>query len=57
MQLNLNACLKNSENCRKALECADKGLTNPLPFPSSNWLTDMINTIKDLKNLYGGGKE
>ena len=54
MQMNLNACLKNNENCRKALECAEKGLTNPLPFPSSSALTDMINTIK---NLFGSGKE
>jgi RHS repeat-associated protein len=32
-QLNINVCMQN-ENCKKALECAKKGLTNPLPFPS-----------------------
>ena len=32
-QLNLNVCIKNDENCYKALMCAQKGLTNPLPFP------------------------
>jgi hypothetical protein len=48
MQLNLNACLKNNENCRKALECAHKGLTNPLPFPTSNLITDLIETLKAL---------
>ena len=58
MQLNLNACLRNNENCKKALECAEKGLTNPLPFPSSNALTDLISTLTELKNLVvGGGKE
>jgi RHS repeat-associated protein len=31
-QLNINVCM-NNENCQKALECAKKGLTNPLPFP------------------------
>jgi RHS repeat-associated protein len=31
-QLSLNTCMAN-ENCKKALECAKKGLTNPLPFP------------------------
>ena len=32
-QLNWDVCGKN-ENCQKALQCAAKGLTNPLPFPS-----------------------
>ena len=31
--LNLNVCMRN-ENCQKALQCAQKGLTNPLPFPN-----------------------
>ena|SRR5579859_2341991 len=30
-QLKLNVCFKNDDNCKKALECAKKGLTNPLP--------------------------
>jgi RHS repeat-associated protein len=32
-QVALNACIHNNENCKKALECAEKGFTNPLPFP------------------------
>lgn len=35
-QLNLNLCLKNDDNCKKALACAQKGLTNPLPVPGLN---------------------
>jgi len=31
-QLNVNVCMHN-ENCQKALLCAQKGLTSPLPFP------------------------
>ena len=31
-QLNVNVCM-NNENCQKALQCEQKGLTNPLPFP------------------------
>jgi RHS repeat-associated protein len=32
-QLNLNMCMKGNEECKKALECSEKGVTNPLPFP------------------------
>jgi hypothetical protein len=31
-QLNVDLCM-NNQNCKKALECAKKGLTNPLPLP------------------------
>jgi hypothetical protein len=30
--INVKVCM-NNENCQKALQCAQKGLTNPLPFP------------------------
>ena len=48
--LNLKACMLKDENCQKALKCAEKGLTNPLPVPS-NWFTDLLETVK---HFFGG---
>ena len=50
-QLNLNVCLKG-ENCRKALECSEKGLTNPLPLPAEG----LTGILEKLKGLVGGDK-
>jgi hypothetical protein len=31
-QLNINMCMKGNEECKKALEYSEHGVTNPLPF-------------------------
>jgi uncharacterized protein YbbC (DUF1343 family) len=32
-QLNIHMCMKGNEECKKALECSEHGVTNPHPFP------------------------
>jgi RHS repeat-associated protein len=52
--MNIKTCMANNDNCKKALECANKGFTNPLPFPSNNWFTDLVETVK---HFFSGDEE